>query len=683
VVKLYLELLQASIAFERMTVGEAITEWERFQPEGTYAARADMQGLREVADAPDDRAREREPDKECPMKRSTFDGEAIVYRYGCPHWADLDEAGLRQLRLAHNLWNELVAGELQHEETVRQLWAQHPEVGETLAVVTVAEEALTKLLERTKSEHVKDRSTRTRVETKSAVAEARRELRETRAVAKAAKKSAYAEMEPLFAEVKQAQRDAQRAFYGTYTGQGLYWAMWNDVLQRFQTTLQTIATQRRAGRPATVRFHRWTGEGTLTVQLQRQTGDPARTPSILLSPESKWKNVFVPPECAGEEWPERCRPAARPNQGRGNIRIRMGQDEQGAAQFAEIPVQMHRPLPSNGDVTLVRLTRKRIAGQYRLYFTITVRTERPAERSEGHAIAWNFGWRRLEDGSVRVGTFEASGTPAEPFSFGSPMFDEIVRVRDAGRSGEVVIPASWIEVIDKQEAIASLRSTSFDEARAVFATALVASPELVEALGVVPGDVSKWRSPSRLAAAVLRWRDLDDSLKGDALTRLEAWRRQDRHLWEWVANERNQLLARRRNVYRVIAAAVSDRFGTIVLDDADYRALARRPVPEEEDAEMARRSRAMRVLVAPGELRDALNQAAKRRGVPVDVHSAAGLTSIHETCGSDLSERSSADFAGSTRVWCATCEKSFDQDSNAAKNLLARLVDNEPGAKAG
>src|ERR1039458_8257563 len=92
------------------------------------------------------------------------------------------------------------------------------------------------------------------------------------------------------------------------------------------------------------------------VQLQRQTGDPARTPSMLLSPESKWKNVFVPPECAREEWPERCRPAARPNRGRGNIRIRMGQDEQGAAQFAEIPVQMHRPLPSNGDITLVRLT---------------------------------------------------------------------------------------------------------------------------------------------------------------------------------------------------------------------------------------------------------------------------------------------------------------------------------------
>src|ERR1019366_833805 len=122
--KLYLEHQQASITFERMTVGEAITEWERFQPEGTYAARADMQGLKEVADPPDDRAREREPDKECPMKRSTFDGEAIVYRYGCPHWADLDEAGLGQLRLAHNLWNELVAGELQHEETVRQLWAQ-------------------------------------------------------------------------------------------------------------------------------------------------------------------------------------------------------------------------------------------------------------------------------------------------------------------------------------------------------------------------------------------------------------------------------------------------------------------------------------------------------------------------------------------------------------------------------
>ena len=33
-----------------MTVGEAITEWEGFHPEGTYAARADMQGLKEVAE---------------------------------------------------------------------------------------------------------------------------------------------------------------------------------------------------------------------------------------------------------------------------------------------------------------------------------------------------------------------------------------------------------------------------------------------------------------------------------------------------------------------------------------------------------------------------------------------------------------------------------------------------------
>src|ERR1039458_4117540 len=143
-------------------------------------------------------------------------------------------------------------------------------------------------------------------------------------------------MEPLFAEVKQAQRDVQRALYGTYTGQGLYWAMWNEVLQRFQTTLQTIAAQRRAGRPAAVRFHRWTGEGTLTVQLQRQTGPTARPPSMLLSPESKWKNVFVPPECAGEEWPERCRPAARPNRGRGNIRIRMGQDERSEEHTSEL-----------------------------------------------------------------------------------------------------------------------------------------------------------------------------------------------------------------------------------------------------------------------------------------------------------------------------------------------------------
>jgi len=91
------------------------------------------------------------------MKRSTFDGERCL-PLRLPALADLDEAGLRQLRLAHNLWNELVAGELQHEETVRQLWHSIPS-GRDPRSGDRRRRALTKLLERTKSEHVKDRST--------------------------------------------------------------------------------------------------------------------------------------------------------------------------------------------------------------------------------------------------------------------------------------------------------------------------------------------------------------------------------------------------------------------------------------------------------------------------------------------------------------------------------------------
>lgn len=43
------------------------------------------------------------------VARSTWDGAMTVYRFGCPSWARLDDVGMEQLRLAHELRNELVA----------------------------------------------------------------------------------------------------------------------------------------------------------------------------------------------------------------------------------------------------------------------------------------------------------------------------------------------------------------------------------------------------------------------------------------------------------------------------------------------------------------------------------------------------------------------------------------------
>lgn len=42
------------------------------------------------------------------VKRSTWEGSFTVYRFGTPGGIDLDEAGLEQLRLAHDLRNTLV-----------------------------------------------------------------------------------------------------------------------------------------------------------------------------------------------------------------------------------------------------------------------------------------------------------------------------------------------------------------------------------------------------------------------------------------------------------------------------------------------------------------------------------------------------------------------------------------------
>ena len=600
------------------------------------------------------------------MKRSSWEGQTVVYRYGCPATADFDETALAQLRLAHDLRNELVAIYRRHEDAVALAWATRPEVAEISATLAAKEAGLREVLERVRASKVRARSQVVPAGLRRDATEARRQLRQTKEMLRLAKNAAFADLRPVFAALSDQMRADRKATYAEWVQRdGLYWATYNDVLAHFDATIKAISRLRLEGRPADVRFHRFDGTGTLTVQLQREASDGPRTPRVLASGTSKWRNVIRLPALS-DEWEQMAR-SERRRAGRVTVQIRVGRSEAGQPQWLDVPTVLHRPIPADADVAQVQVTRRRVAGQYRLSLTFTCRLPAVEDADPGRpTVAMDVGWRSLGDGRIRVATLEATASP-ETIVVPDHLRD-VLRFRDGGRQGEVILPASWTAVFVQVKQLSGMRARNLEALRGRLAEWLEAHREAGDPLDVDLSALVKWRSPGQFAALALRWRTLRVDGDKEMFDEVEAWRRLDRHLWEWQEHQRRQLLDRRSDAWRVLGALLADRFSTIVVEDMDIAALSRVPTVESGDEQRDMLARAQRVLAAPGALRQAVVHAAQRRGVKVVAADCRGLSTVHHRCGRDLSRQ--VDFAAGVFVFCAHCGETFDQDSNACRRLL-------------
>jgi transposase len=179
---------------------------------------------------------------------------------------------------------------------------------------------------------------------------------------------------------------------------------------------------------------------------------------------------------------------------------------------------------------------------------------------------------------------------------------------------------------------------------------------------------------ARLAALVVRWHDLRWEKDSEIYEALEAWRKQDKHLWTWQENQREKSLRRRRDAYRVAAHELAGRFGTLVLEDFDLTVHARRPKVEEEDKdERGQILRRQKAIAAAGELRLALVNAFVSTGGKVVKLNPADTTKICWLCGAkDAWDQAAEDAV--ERV-CTECGALVDQDENACRMLLARYCE--------
>jgi hypothetical protein len=587
-----------------------------------------------------------------------------VYRFRL--YGDLPEPALRELRRAHELSNLLVEIEKAHEERIKAAWLEAPTLLELEAELEVAAEKSLAINTEVRAYRQKHRTTKPSKELKAKLKEARGEERRIKALIREEKERIYPILKPKLVELNEERRRLIKATYQPAVEAGLYWANFNFVRDRHEAAVKAVRSRRKMGLPSGLRFRRWNGgEGTLVVQLQRQTGAPARTPEVVVDPAGKYRNVaHLEPALDPTHWAALTRSQQRKER-IGVFRFRIGAND--AAGMVEMPVILHRPIPPEADICFMEIKRIRLGSRHQNFVSVVVKLPVTPLRTEGHPVAIHVGWRALEDRSLRVAV--VTGLKTMP----PPALEHFVRVHEGW--AEIVVSAWTREQMEYVHSLGAIRSRNLDTMRKHLLDWLEAHPDH----GIAGIEtIDRWRSVDRFASLILRLVE-EGGIDPEVLEYLKAWRIQDLHVQEIEDNLRAKVIARRNNAFCNVAAWLLEDAGLLIADNYDIAKISRKPDLTKEDHEAHRAARANRVLAAPGRLRLTMIDGANRRGV--QVQSVDGtIAGVHYVCGHelDLTEREHA-----IMVWCPQCETLVDQDVNALELLKGRAVEIGSGSDDG
>ena len=382
----------------------------------------------------------------------------------------------------------------------------------------------------------------------------------------------------------------------------------------------------RAGRATRLdqdpRFRPWLGEGLLAVQIQGG-----------MSPEKL---------CSGTDTRVRLVGEGK----RRHLWLRVGSDGR-APVWAAWPIVYHRPLPPGASIKWVRVTARRVAShtKWNVHFILEAEPEVFALLSPTKGtVAIDVGWRKLEDG-LRVAAW----------------------VDDTGQNGELRLPRRILDRWKKTEELASIRERNFNAALASLIDERRGNGEAwPKWLHDATQHAHAWRSPAKLASLALRWRENRFEEDEALFSAVEQWRKQDKHLYEWEANQRQAVLRERRECYRLFARHLAE-YRTVVVEKMDLRAFAVRPGKDEEQVFGARLYRFKAGLSG---LVGACRDAVARAGGSLREVDPAGSTQTCSVCG----KLEQFDAAREIEHVCSHCAAVWDQDVNAARNLLARAA---------
>nr|WP_294560152.1 hypothetical protein [uncultured Rhodopila sp.] len=323
------------------------------------------------------------------------------------------------------------------------------------------------------------------------------------------------------------------------------------------------------------------------------------------------------------------------------VYLRIGSEVDGRAPvWAVFRARLHRPIPASAIVKWAFLERERVGASYRWQFRLTLACPdgslKPKPRAAGGVVAVDVGWRIVPAG-LRVAYWVGSD----------------------GDQGELVIPKSRLRQMRKPEELKSIRDLAFAEVLPAF-KAWASGRELPEWMVEATKTLPHWRSQGKLAWLVTQWREKRFDGDGAMYDVLEAWRKQDKHLLNWEGFGRSTDW--RKELYRDFAALLRKRYARVIVEDTDWRKIARR-APADSNKHDIEAARWNARVAAVGELCQTLRAFAFAEDAPAEYS-----TQECHLC----SYVNSFDAARSIMQTCAKCGATWDQDENAARVLLAR-----------
>lgn len=532
------------------------------------------------------------------------------------------------LRTAHAYKNTLIGIERDRRSKVEALLRQlSPELITVDAEIAVIDNQIDAIYATVKKENIR-RRVRLEDPVAKAAVESLKEIRKPLYQKRDAIRKALFKEDTFKTLVQPIEKEAKAASLAARSNCGVFWGTYLCIEE-------SLKDMRSGAPPEFRRFEK----GCIGVQLQK----PAGIREILgytheADPTSKLRKKQLPFTVRNTFL------QLDGTSGWVSGRIRIGTVD-GTAKPIWLPFhcKLHREIPSDARVTWAKLQFRKIATDYRWELQLTLSREAgwddPKRELENGVVAIDIGWRKKKEG-LRVAYW----------------------VDAAGAQGEIVIPEERLLRIKKVEDLASIRDRNFDAMVLRLRDWLKTNTPpswLLEALATLP----VWTAQARLASVVLQWRDKRFSGDTDIFNELEAWRKQDKHLYTWQGHQRDGEQNWRTNLYRTFAAEIRKKYRTAVVELFNISKVAKLPDPTKEDAEQAKLARRYRFIAATSNLRNFISEKqTKFEEVPADF-----TTQQCHLCG--FTEK--FDAAASIDHTCSGCGQRWDQDYNACMNMLA------------
>lgn len=560
-----------------------------------------------------------------------------VYRYGLQPPIENAELVRSQFVLAHKYQNKLIEIEIQQRAEVRALSARHGVIPELEANARVAVENVEKLFSEIKALKSASKTRAVPQELKEQLASAKALKKETRDALQKARYETRADA-AIAAINKEIQEKYLVARKAARAANGLYWGSY--LLVEDADDARRKMPFYKGIEPNDPRFVRWSGNGAVGVQMQQ--GLPVENISTS-------RHIRIDPRQA----PPGADPTSKRSAKRSycTLRMRVGTNEDAAKSpvWAAWPMVFHRPLPEGGVIKRAAVHLNKIGPREEWYLLVSVDFSGTATTpATTERVAVDIGWRATEDEGICVATC----------------------VSDSGEITRLTLDKRLLSQAKKAEDLQSIRKKNFNEAITALAsqTYLATNPPDGSAPAITlpewfPTNLMQWKSEQRFAGLVRQWANNRFAGDEEIFAAAEAWRVHDHHLWDWECNQRTKALRHRREVYRIFASELSKKYAGIVLEDFDLRKVAQVPSPENQvgDNEQAR---ANRHSASVSELRLCLvNKFVDR----VSIVPAEFTTKRCAHCG-HVNTWDQAKYVNHT---CASCGTNWNQDENAARNMLA------------